>query len=32
MNNGGEFVSKEFQQFCEVNGFFWQFTVPYTPK
>jgi hypothetical protein len=26
------FVSKEFQQFCEVNGIFWQFTLPFTLK
>jgi transposase InsO family protein len=32
MDNGGEFVSKEFSQFCEVNGIYQQFIVPYIPK
>jgi len=31
-NNGGEFCSKEFEEFCKKCGIAWQKTVPYTPQ
>ena len=30
-DNGGEFCSKEFQEFCKKFGIAWQKTTPYTP-
>ena len=31
-NNGGEFCSKEFEEFCKKCGIAWQKTTPYTPQ
>lgn len=31
-DNGGEYRSKEFQNFCKDNGIFIDYTVPYTPE
>ena len=31
-DNGGEFTSKEFKNFCELNGIAMQFTNAYTPE
>lgn len=31
-DRGGEFVSKEFNQFCEENGIHRELTAPYTPE
>lgn len=32
VDNGGEYSSKEFQQFCEEKGIFMEYTVPYNPQ
>jgi hypothetical protein len=31
-DNGGEYVSGEFANFCQTNGIVHQYTVPYTPE
>eukprot|EP00253_Pinus_taeda_P034280 PITA_34280 len=31
-DNGGEFYSKEFEEFCKKCGMAWQKTTPYTPQ
>jgi len=31
-DNGGEFCSKEFEEFCKKCGIAWQKTTPYTPQ
>ena len=31
-DNGGEFCSKEFEEFCKKCGIAWQKTTPYTPE
>jgi len=31
-NNGGEFCSKEFEEFCKKCGIAWKKTTPYTPE
>ena len=31
-NNGGEYTSKEFDEFCRQEGIRRQLTVPYTPE
>ncbi|MCO5559949.1 hypothetical protein L7F22_013553 [Adiantum nelumboides] len=31
-DNGGEYISKAFQQFCRDEGIQQQFTIPYTPQ
>eukprot|EP00253_Pinus_taeda_P035723 PITA_35723 len=31
-DNGGEFCSKEFEEFCKKCGIAWQKTIPYTPQ
>lgn len=31
-DNGGEYKSKEFQDFCKCNGIFIDYTIPYTPE
>ena len=30
-DNGGEFISNEFKEFCRALGIKWQYTTPYTP-
>eukprot|EP00253_Pinus_taeda_P003541 PITA_03541 len=32
IDNGGEFCSKEFEEFCKKCGIAWQKTTPYTPQ
>lgn len=29
-DNGGEYISKEFADFCAKKGIKWEFTAPYT--
>ena len=31
-DKGGEYISREFQNFCKVNGIYKQLTVRYTPE
>ncbi len=31
-DNGGEFISKKFKQFCKDNGIRQEFTIPHTPQ
>ncbi|MCO5548598.1 hypothetical protein L7F22_002058 [Adiantum nelumboides] len=32
IDNGGEYVSKAFQDFCEARGLKWKLTTPYNPS
>lgn len=31
-DGGGEYISKEFLNYCKINGIHRQFTTPYTPQ
>jgi transposase InsO family protein len=31
-DHGGKFTSKEFMEYCMVNGMHWQLTPPYSPQ
>ena len=32
LDNGGEYIKRDFQQYCELEGIWMEHSVPYTPQ